>query len=66
MRKPLTDKQKRARDKAQAKYDAANTTRVYLKLNNTTDADILDKLASVPNKQAYIKGTIRQDISAHG
>lgn len=63
MRKPLTQEQKRARDKAQARYDAEHTTRVYLKLNNTTDADILDKLASVQSKQAYIKKCIRDNIS---
>lgn len=62
MRKPLTDEQKRARDRAQARYDANNTTQIHLKLNNVTDADILDKLASVPNKQAYIKELIRKNI----
>lgn len=45
-----------------AKYDRDNTTRVYIKLNNRTDKDILDKLGSVPNKQGYIKGLIRSDI----
>lgn len=57
----LTEEQKRKRDKAQARYDAKNTTRVYLKLNNKTDADILEKLSNVPNKQAYIKELIRKD-----
>lgn len=46
-----------------AKYDAANTTGVYLKLNLKTDSDILEKLSSVPNRQGYIKQLIRQDIS---
>lgn len=62
MRKPLTEEQKKARDQAQARYDAVNTTRVVMKLNNKTDADILAKLASVPNKQAYIKELIRKDL----
>ena len=62
MRKPLTEEQKRARDRAQARYDANNTTQIKLKLNNVTDADILARLASEPNKQAYIKNLIRQDI----
>lgn len=47
----------------QSRYDAANTVQVTLKLNIKTDADILQKLASVPNKQGYIKALIRQDIT---
>lgn len=62
MRKPLTDEQKKARDRAQARYDANNTTQIHLKLNNVTDSDILDRLATVGNKQAYIKDLIRADI----
>lgn len=46
--------------RAVRKYDDANTTRIYLKLNNKTDADILSKLNSVPNKQGYIKQLIRE------
>ena len=52
--------------KAQAKYDAEHTTGVYLKLNNKNDADILDRLASVDNRQGYIKQLIREDIKRHG
>ena len=47
---------------ASAKYDAAHTTQVKMKLNTATDADILARLAEVPNKQGYIKELIRQDI----
>ena len=50
---------------AQAKYDAANTTRVWLKLNNRTDADIIRKLAQEKigsGIQAYIKSLIRNDL----
>lgn len=54
-----TDAQRRA----QAKYDATNTKQVMLKLNRTTDADILAKLAEVDNVQGYIKQLIRRDIS---
>lgn len=46
----------------QKRYDAANTTQVKLKLNDTTDADILARLESVPNVQGYIKALIRADI----
>ena len=50
----------------QARYDAAHTTQVKLKLNNTTDADILAKLSQVRSSgsvQGYIKSLIRQDIA---
>ena len=45
------------------KYDENNTTRVQLKLNNKTDADILEYLNSVENKQGTIKRLIREEIS---
>lgn len=48
---------------AHARYDKANTTGVYLKLNNRTDADILEHLQRVENRQGYIKELIRRDIS---
>ena len=51
-----------ARLRANAKYDAAHTRKVILKLNKETDADILERLDSVSNKQGYIKGLIRDDI----
>lgn len=44
----------------QARYDAANTTRIALKLNNKTDADILDVLNRSPNKQGLIKEALRE------
>ena len=46
----------------QARYDAKNTRRISVKLNIRTDADILAKLDSVPNKLGYIKKCIRQDL----
>lgn len=48
---------------AQNKYDAANTIQVKLKLNITTDADILEILEKQGNKQGYIKALIRADIT---
>lgn len=51
-----------AQNKAQVKYDKANTTQIRMKLNLKTDADILAKLESVGNKQGYIKALIRADI----
>lgn len=34
-----------------------------MKLNLVYDADVLEKLDSVPNKQGYIKELIRKDIA---
>ena len=51
-----------AQKQASARYDAKNTTQVHLKLNNTTDADILRKLDEVDNVQGYIKDLIRMDM----
>lgn len=49
--------------KKQNEWNAGHTTGIYLKLNNNTDADILAKLASVDNRQGYIKQLIRADIN---
>lgn len=46
----------------QARYDRTHSTRYALKLNNTTDADIISKLSSVGNVQGYIKSLIRADL----
>ena len=55
-----------ARKEAKAKWDAENTTQIKLKLNHHTDADIIEKLKSVPNKQGYLKQLIRGDIAKGG
>lgn len=47
----------------QTRYDRTHTTRIAIKLNNGTDADVLNMLSSVPNKQGYIKQLIRADIA---
>ena len=51
-----------AAKKASKKYDKQNNKVVTLKLNKTTDADILELLEGCPNKQGYIKELIRKDI----
>ena len=53
---------KESQYKASKKYDAKMTTGLYLKLNNKTDTDIIDKLNIVPNKQGYVKQAIRNEI----
>lgn len=47
-----------------AQYDKENTKGLYLKLNKKTDADILNYLKTIPNKQGYIKELIRKDKAA--
>lgn len=48
--------------RAQKKYDKANTKTYLLKLNKKTDADIINKLETVENRQGYIKELIRDDL----
>ena len=43
-------------------YDKENTTRINLKLNNKTDADIIRQLKSQESIQGYIKRLIREDM----
>lgn len=47
---------------ASARWDAENTVQIKMKLNRTTDADILARLEEVASKQGYIKELIRKDI----
>jgi len=47
----------------QARYDEKSCRKYNLKLVYNTDSDIIDKLASVPSMQGYIKQLIRDDIS---
>lgn len=36
---------------------------IYLKLNKEDDEDVIDRLQKQENKQGYIKGLIRDDIT---
>lgn len=54
--------EKKDKYKAQNKYQAEKCKRYYLRLVKTTDADIIAKLDSVPNKMGYIKELIRKDL----
>lgn len=56
----ITEQQKRA----QIKYDKTNTRKITFKFNLKTDADILERLDSVDNRQGYIKELIRSDIES--
>ena len=46
----------------QEKYQKENVTRVVLKLNKKTDADILEWLEGLDNKQGSIKEIIREHL----
>lgn len=45
-----------------AKYDAANSVRVTVKLNRRTDAPLLARLETVPSMSGYIRSLILADI----
>lgn len=53
---------KESQYKASKKYDAKMVIPLYIKLNRKTDADIIDMLEKVPNKQGYVKQAIRNEI----
>jgi hypothetical protein len=51
-----------AHTRANNKYNKANTKQYQVRLNLKTDADLIAKMESVPNKLGYIKSLIRADI----
>lgn len=52
-----------ARTEAQAKYDKAHTKGIYIKLNLSTDADVIRWLWGQPSKQGAVKKLIREEIA---
>ncbi len=52
-----------AQIRAAIKYDKNNTRLIQLKLNKKTDADILEYLDQLDNRQGYIKELIRKDMN---
>ncbi len=48
---------------SQEEYDKANTTQFKMKLNTKTDADIIEYLDSLNNKQGKVKELIREEIA---
>ncbi len=48
---------------AKRKWMKENTLKLGLKFNLNTDADIVEKLRTVPNRNGYIKQLIRDDIA---
>ncbi len=49
-----------AQKKAQERYDAQNTVRVTIKLNKTTDAELIAMLEKAPSKQGLIREALRK------
>ena len=49
--------------RAVEKWQAQNVRRITIALMRKSDADVLAKLDSVPNKTDYIRQLIRSDIS---
>lgn len=58
----MENKTSQAQLAASRKYQKEHTKTMSLQFNIDFDADILEKLNQVANKQGYIKNLIRQDI----
>lgn len=55
--------QTEAQKRAKKKYDEKTAVYIGLKLNRNTDADIIEFLNGIPNRQSYIKALLRDKIS---
>ena len=58
----MANKSTESQIRASVKYNKENTVQISLKLNRSTDADLIDSLNRIANKQGYIKELIRRDI----
>lgn len=45
------------------KFHEEHYSRQYIRFNNEKDADVIEKLNSVPNKADYIRQLVRKDIA---
>ena len=59
----MANKSTESQIRASVKYNKENTVQISLKLNRSTDADLIDSLNKIANKQGYIKELIRRDIA---
>ena len=59
----MANKSTESQIRASVKYNKENTVQISLKLNRSTDADLIDSLNRVKHKQGYIKELIRKDIA---
>lgn len=53
----------KAQIKAVNKFNKEKTKCIQIRLNKSTDADILEKLDQVSSKMGYIKELIRKDLN---
>lgn len=56
----------KAQIKAVNKFNKEKTRCIQIRLNKSTDADILEQLEKVPSKMGYIKQLIREDMKKNG
>lgn len=56
----------KAQIKAVNKFNKEKTKCIQIRLNKSTDADILEQLEKVPSKMGYIKQLIREDMKKNG
>ena len=59
----MANKSTESQVRASIKYNKENTVQISLKLNRSTDADLIDSMNRIENKQGYIKELIRRDIA---
>ena len=59
----MANKSTESQIRASIRYNKENTVQISLKLNRSTDADLIGNLNRVTNKQGYIKELIRRDIA---
>ena len=59
----MANKSTESQIKASIRYNKENTVQISLKLNRSTDADLIESLNRIANKQGYIKELIRRDIA---
>lgn len=59
----LTQEERLRRQKeSRRKYDSLKTKQYIMRLRIEADADIIEKLDSLPNKTEYIRKLIRGDV----
>lgn len=63
MVKNLTEEKKKQYQKVQEKWKAANTFHFSVRLQNTTDADLIERISSCPSKQGELKRLARLGIA---
>lgn len=59
----MANKSTESQIRASIRYNKENTVQISLKLNRSTDADLIESLNRIANKQGYIKQLIRRDIT---